>query len=162
MNILGTRARLWLGILGATVALSGCSSDDGDAGAAPTIADLALTPTEVEVGKTNALSGSVTIDDPDGDVAQVGVDATLPDGTKQSPEDRCAGSERNEAGTTSPRARSGSSGRGRLPAGLLRRRLEGSRVEPSSRDDHREVAVAQSSARTSTNLLHRALSVISL
>ena len=84
MNILGTRARLWLGILGATVALSGCSSDDGDAGAAPTIADLALTPTEVEVGKTNALSGSVTIDDPDGDVAQVGVDATLPDGTKQS------------------------------------------------------------------------------
>ena len=71
--------------LAAGLVLHGCSSDDGsDDGAAPKVADLALTPNEVAVGKTSALAGNVTIDDPDGDVAQIGVEITLPDGTKQS------------------------------------------------------------------------------
>jgi len=64
----------------------GCSSENGggDTGSAPTITDLSLSPGEVEAGKATALSGTVGIDDSDGDVAQIGVEVTLPNGTKQS------------------------------------------------------------------------------
>jgi hypothetical protein len=75
----------WMAACAAALVTIGCSSDDGaDDGAAPKISDLALTPLEVEVGKSSAISGTVVIDDPDGDVAQIGVEVTLPDGTKQS------------------------------------------------------------------------------
>lgn len=76
---------LWVGL--AMHSMLGCGDDEKTAtadGAAPTIADLALTPLEVEVGKVNNLSGSLSINDPDGDVTQIGMEVTLPDGNKQS------------------------------------------------------------------------------
>jgi hypothetical protein len=76
----------WIAAFAAGLSFFGCSSDDGaaDNGTAPKISDLTVTPTEIEVGKQAALSGTITIDDPEGDVAQVGVDATVPGGQKQS------------------------------------------------------------------------------
>lgn len=76
--------RLWVAAFAGGLSLLACSSDDEDKGAAPKISDLTLSPLEVEVNKQVAISGTLTIDDPDGDVAQVGVDATDGSGRKQS------------------------------------------------------------------------------
>lgn len=82
---MGTMTRFETMVLVAGALLFGCASDKAeDVGAAPTIKDLTLAPLEVEVGKAGAISGSVTFEDADGDVVEIGVDVTLPDGTNQS------------------------------------------------------------------------------
>jgi hypothetical protein len=67
-------------VLGAASAV-GCSSDDK--GAPPTIHDFTLTPTTMDVGKATFLEATVTVEDPDGDIAGLSVLLELPDGTAQ-------------------------------------------------------------------------------
>ncbi len=71
--------------------LAGCaghsssSTDTSATEAAPiTIHDLSLTPTNVPAGKVSTLSGTVTFDAPDADVAQLAVEVALPGGSVQS------------------------------------------------------------------------------
>jgi hypothetical protein len=78
-------------LLACFLSLAGCaghSSDSTDTNAtAPTpiaIHDLSLTPTSVPVGKVATLSGMVSFDAPDANVAQLAADVTLPGGTTQS------------------------------------------------------------------------------
>ena len=71
-------------LLAATL-IAGCGGSSGDAeGTAPTIRDLTLTPTSIAVGAQATMTGALTFDDPDGDLSQVGVEITLPNGTKQA------------------------------------------------------------------------------
>lgn len=82
-------AWMWtLALAGLLVA--GCSSStsndstDGPTGSVPTISDLSLTPLELDVGKTTTLTGSIAIQDDDGDIEKIGLEVTLPDGSKQT------------------------------------------------------------------------------
>lgn len=62
------------------LALAACTSDDS---AAPTISNLTYSPSNVTVGQQATISGTMTFDDPDGDLDQMGVEITLPDNSKQ-------------------------------------------------------------------------------
>lgn len=53
-----------------------CSSED-DAGAAPSIADLQLSPTEIPAGDATNVNADFTFEDPDGDVEDVAIVLTV-------------------------------------------------------------------------------------
>lgn len=63
----------------AAASLFACSSSSSG-GAAPTVKDLILSPTTVDVNKATELNGSCTIDDPDGDIAGLSGEILFPDG----------------------------------------------------------------------------------
>lgn len=77
----------------------GCSStDDGASGAPPTLKDLVLQSTTVDVGKQSTIAGTVTIEDADGDIDSLLAEITPPGGAAQSlPPSKVA----NAAGVTS-------------------------------------------------------------
>lgn len=82
-------AWMWTAVL-AGLLVVGCSSSsdedstDGPTGSAPEISDFSLSPDEIEVGKKTTLTGTMSIQDEEGDVEKVSIDLTLPDGTKQA------------------------------------------------------------------------------
>jgi len=57
--------------------LFGCASSNPSgsmpSGAAPTISNLTVTPTNVAVGKLQTLSGQFDFEDPDGDLSEIGL-----------------------------------------------------------------------------------------
>lgn len=63
----------------ASGAAIGCSNSSD--GTAPTIKDFTLMPTALTVGTTTALTGSMTIEDPDGDISGLSGNVTFPDKT---------------------------------------------------------------------------------
>jgi hypothetical protein len=62
------------------LAFTACSSDDSTA---PTISNLTMTPTTLPVAQQTTVSGTFSFVDPDGDLDQIGIEVTLPDGSKQ-------------------------------------------------------------------------------
>lgn len=60
--------------------VTACASDDG---AAPAIAALAYGPSTVPAGQTTVVAGTFTFTDDDGDLAELGAEITLPDGSAQ-------------------------------------------------------------------------------
>lgn len=66
--------------LATAASLVSCSSSD-KSGSPPTIKDFVLTPTTLVVGKTVGLDGSVTVEDPDGDIVGISGDIHFPSGT---------------------------------------------------------------------------------
>jgi hypothetical protein len=66
------------------VALAACGGDSDDDGVAPTIANLELSPSTVPSAKATALSGTVDMNDPDGDASLLAAEVTPPTGPKQA------------------------------------------------------------------------------
>jgi hypothetical protein len=66
----------------AFASLLGCASSSGSSGqgAPPTISNFVLTPTTLPAGKATEVSGSMTIEDPDGDLAEATGELLGPDG----------------------------------------------------------------------------------
>jgi hypothetical protein len=60
--------------------LAACTDDPGTA---PTISNLTFDPETVIAGQQVTVTGTFTFDDADGDLAQLGVDVTMPDQTNQ-------------------------------------------------------------------------------
>lgn len=54
-----------------------------DDSSAPEISDLTATPSSMTVGQQVTVSGTLVFEDPDGDLAQLGGELTLPDGRVQ-------------------------------------------------------------------------------
>jgi hypothetical protein len=69
-------------LLSSLLSLAACGSDDD--GTAPAISNLAFTPTTLTAGLQTTLNGTLAFTDPDGDLADLGVELTLPDQSKQS------------------------------------------------------------------------------
>jgi hypothetical protein len=65
------------------VGCGGSSSGETDPDP-PAISNLALTPTEIPVGKLTTVSGTVDFSDKNSDVSQLAIDVTLPTGARQS------------------------------------------------------------------------------
>lgn len=63
----------------AVVMVLGCSSSSSN-GSPPTVKDLVLSPTTIDVNKPTDLNGSCTIEDPDGDIAGLSGELSFPDG----------------------------------------------------------------------------------
>jgi len=63
--------------------LVGCTSETGN-GAPPTLKDLAVTPSALQVGKATVLTGRATLEDADGDVTAMLGEVTLPNGSVQA------------------------------------------------------------------------------
>ena len=70
--------RIYLAALCLVVAA--CGTDD----TSPMIADLTYSPMTVTVGQQFTVSGTMTFDDPDGDLAQLGIEVTSPGGMRQT------------------------------------------------------------------------------
>src|SRR3954471_17895934 len=66
--LMSRRSLLLPVVLVAAASLLACSSSSSK-GSAPTIKDFVLTPTDLTVGKTTELNGTMTIEDVDGDIA---------------------------------------------------------------------------------------------
>lgn len=66
----------------AAASLLACSSSSSESakGSAPTIKDFTLSPTDLTVGKTVEVGGTMTIEDVDGDIAGASGDVLFPDG----------------------------------------------------------------------------------
>jgi hypothetical protein len=60
--------------------LAACTDD---AGSAPTISNLTFGPDDVTAHQQVTIAGTFTFDDVDGDLAQLGVDVTMPDQSNQ-------------------------------------------------------------------------------
>ncbi len=82
-------------LLGVLVALGGCDSDGGDAwlGDPPTIAGLRVTPDTIEVGQQVRLEGTLSFEDPDGDVAFISLELRPEGGIPQQDDVTVAGAE---------------------------------------------------------------------
>ncbi|MCB9736431.1 MAG: hypothetical protein H6745_27960 [Deltaproteobacteria bacterium] len=81
-------------------AVAGCADDAGDPGTAPTVAGLTVTPDHLTAGQVVTLSGSLTFDDPDGDVALLASELVTADGaTADGPEAEVAGAAGLRSGT---------------------------------------------------------------
>jgi hypothetical protein len=69
-----------------TVLAAACGDDGGPSGptgTAPVIADLSYSPAAITVGQQNTITGSFTFSDPDGDLKEIVVSVTTPDGQTQ-------------------------------------------------------------------------------
>ena len=68
------------------IPLGGCGDDDSSRtlGSAPLIADLSLAPTELKVGSQTNITGTLSFQDPDGDVFEIGMEVRLPTGQSQA------------------------------------------------------------------------------
>jgi hypothetical protein len=58
-----------------------CTTDEP---VAPTISELTYNPTTITVGQQATVTGTVRFDDPDGDVAQLGIEIVLPNQQHQN------------------------------------------------------------------------------
>lgn len=76
-HILGFATAILLSSLGA------CGSEE-EAGEAPALSDLAFNPTRLGVGAQTTVSGTMRFADVDGDLAQLGVEVALPNGSRQA------------------------------------------------------------------------------
>jgi hypothetical protein len=64
------------------VLVGACASDPDPV--PPTIANLSYSPLSLPVGQQGTVNGTLTFDDPDGDLAQLAVEVTLPDHSRQT------------------------------------------------------------------------------
>jgi hypothetical protein len=76
-----SRRSSWYFAAIATTLLACASSSDSAKGSAPTISNFVLTPTALKAGATTEVSGSMNIEDADGDLAEGTGELTAPDGT---------------------------------------------------------------------------------
>ena len=77
-NVVAMRISTAFHRIGVVLVFAGCASNSGDesptmAGTAPTIRGLTISPMTIEVAKLATLSGQFDFEDPDGDLAQIGL-----------------------------------------------------------------------------------------